>query len=345
MTRHFAWLPLTALLLLASCKQRGASVPDVAPVAAELAPAGDAATLDLGRKVYNFRCYFCHGYSGDAKTLAASYLTPPPRDFTRGATLTRPAIHDAVEQGRGGTAMKAFRGILNEAEMAAVAAFVEREFVLDKARNTAYHTPENGWPEHGRFKAAFAFVTGVIKLDTSVESLDAEQRRGRGLYLSACVSCHDRAHVSDEGPAWSSRPLSYPRMGFSPGQAPDARFDAVSGASAYAKHDVAPNVARLSVQERRGERLFQANCAFCHGADGTGKNWIGQFMEPKARDLTAYTSRSLPPVRLRRVIRDGLPGTSMPAWRDVLKPAEIEAIGAYVAGALMRREDSGQAGG
>jgi cytochrome c oxidase cbb3-type subunit III len=334
MTRHFAWLPLTVLLLLASCKQRGAS----APVAAELAPAGEAATLELGRKVYNFRCYFCHGYSGNAKTLAATYLTPPPRDFTRGATLTRQAIHDAVEQGREGTAMKPFRGILGEAELTAVAAFVEREFVRDRAHNTAYHTAENGWPEHERFKAAFAFVTGAVKLDTAVESLDAEQRRGRRLYLSACVSCHDRAHVADEGPAWSARPLSYPRMGFAPGQASLPTIDAVSGASVYAKHEVAPRVARLSARERRGERLFQANCAFCHGADGTGKNWIGQFMEPKARDLTTYTPQSMPPLLLRRIVRDGLPGTSMPAWRSVLPPADIDAVSAYVTRAFLRRD-------
>ena len=29
---------------------------------------------ERGRAIYNFRCYFCHGYSGDARTLAATYL-------------------------------------------------------------------------------------------------------------------------------------------------------------------------------------------------------------------------------------------------------------------------------
>ena len=35
-----------------------------------------------GRDIYNFRCYFCHGYSGTAQTLAAEMLSPAPRDFT-----------------------------------------------------------------------------------------------------------------------------------------------------------------------------------------------------------------------------------------------------------------------
>jgi cytochrome c oxidase cbb3-type subunit 3 len=297
----------------------------------------DEARHELGRKVYNFRCYFCHGYSGDAKTLAATYLSPPPRDFTAAAGLTEQRILDALRQGRSGTAMKSFNGILDEAEMAAVAAFVAREFVRDKARNSAYHTAENGWPEHQRFAAAFPFATGAIALDAPAESLGAEQLRGRELFLSSCVSCHDRARVSDEGPVWSARPLSYPRMGFVPGQAPAGEVDAVSGASVYAQHEVAPRIAGLTRQQRRGERLFQANCAFCHGADGTGKNWIGQFMQPKARDLTLYTAQTLPARRLRQTIRDGLPGTSMPAWGSVLKPAEIEAIGAYVRRAFFRR--------
>ena len=295
---------------------------------------------ELGRKVYNFRCYFCHGYSGDAKTLAATYLSTPPRDFTTARQLTEPAVLDALRHGRSGTAMQSFSAILDEAEMAAVAAFVLREFVRDRARNTAYHTPENGWPEHQRFAAAFPFATGAIALDADVGTLDAGQRRGRALFLSSCISCHDRARVIDEGPAWSARPLSYPRMGFVPGQAPPSEVDAVSGASVYAQHEVAPRIAGLTRQQRRGERLFQANCAFCHGADGSGKNWIGQFMQPKARDLTQYTAQTLPAARLRQVIRDGLPGTSMPAWGAVLKPAEIEAIGAYVRRAMFRREGS-----
>jgi cytochrome c oxidase cbb3-type subunit 3 len=327
------------LFALAGCGERAAEAATPRSAATiTAAAAADSATLELGRKVYNYRCYFCHGYSGDAKTLAATYLAPPPRDFTRGAPLDAPAILATVREGRGGTAMKSFRGILDEREMAAVAAFVAREFVHDKAPNTAYHTAENGWGGHERFAAAFPFATGAIQLDAPVDTLDAAQRAGRQLFLSACVSCHDRAHVADEGPAWSSRPLSYPRMGFVPGQDTPPPVDAVSSASVYAKHDVVPRIEGLNAKQRRGERLFQANCAFCHGADGTGRNWIGQFMEPKARDLTMYSAQSMPVARLRDTIRDGLPGTSMPAWRHVLGRAEIDAVAAYVSRAFFRRD-------
>jgi len=320
-----------------------ATAPTV-PTAPTPPPAGasDDPAQALGRAVYNFRCYFCHGYSGDARTLAATYLQPPPRDFSAAtpATLDAGRIAAAVRHGRPGTAMKAFAGILSDAEIAAVAGFVAREFVRDKAPNTAYHTADNGWPDHGRYAVAFPFARGELALDTPVEALTAAQRSGRQLFLSTCVSCHDRARVADDGPAWSARPVSFPRMGFVPGQPNTPPVDAVSSASVYAKHEVAPRVAGLTRQQQRGAALFQANCAFCHGGDGTGKNWIGQFMEPKARDLTQYTAQAMPPARLRQVIREGLPGTSMPAWQAVLRPAEIDAVAAYVARAMFRPDDA-----
>ncbi len=309
--------------------------------AALLAGCDDA--HERGRKVYNFRCYFCHGYSGDAKTLATTYLNPPPRDFTAAPALDAARVAKTVRDGRDGTAMKSFRGILDESEIAAVAAFVEREFVRERAPNTAYHTAANGWPEHRRFAAAFPFAQGLVALDAPTESLSPAQQQGRRLFLTSCVSCHDRAKVADEGPAWSARPISYPRMGFVPGQPNTPPVDAVSSASVYAKHEVAPRVAGLSARERRGEALFQANCAFCHGADGTGKNWIGQFMEPKARDLTLYSARTMPRTRLLATIREGLPGTSMPGWKAVLAPAEVEAVGAYVSRVFFRPETASAA--
>ena len=333
------------LLLLMGYDTFSAPAPAAGPpdlTAPTVPTALEAELHERGRAVYNFRCYFCHGYSGDAKTLAATYLSPPPRDFTR-ATLSAAQIGAAVREGRAGTAMKSFDGILARAEMDAVAAFVAREFVRDKAFNTAYHTAANGWPEHKRFAGAFAFARGDVALDAPLESLNDEQRAGRQLFLGSCISCHDRARVSDEGPAWSARPLSYPRMGFVPGQANTPPVDAVSSASVYAKHEVVPRLAGLTPLQQRGQTLFQANCSFCHGGDGTGKNWIGQFMEPKARDLTRYSAQSMPLQQLQQRIREGLPGTSMPAWQHVLEPADVDAVAAYVTRAFFQAAPARQA--
>lgn len=283
-----------------------------------------------GRRIYNYRCYFCHGYSGDARTLAATYLTPPPADFTK-ADPQRLGVAEVVavlEAGRPGTAMKPFAGVLNRREMELVASFVVKEFVERKAVNTRYHTAENGWPDHDRYAIAFPFAKGEIPVSRAWESLTPAQAAGKRLYLSSCVSCHDRGAADADGVDWDSRPLSYPRNAYSHRDPP---IDAMTSASPYAKHDVPKKIRNLTREEKRGERLFLANCAFCHGADGTGKNWIGAFMEPHPRNLTdPGVMAGMTRRRLLAAIRDGLPNTSMPAWKSVLSEAEIRAVAAYV---------------
>ncbi len=321
------------LLSLTACSER--HPPALPPATAVASPAAGSAGHALGRRIYNFRCYFCHGYSGDGQTLASTYLQPKPRNFQATALdqLSPAQMRDAVSNGRPGSAMQGFKSLLSATEVAAVVDFVRQEFMVDKAVNTHYHTPENGWPDHPQYAAAFPFVLGTLLLDTPAGTLTPEQRAGRRLFMSACVSCHDRARVGEPGAVWESHALSYPRNGFVPGDA--QHVDTVSGASPYHLHDQAPVLLELSAQELRGQTLFQENCAFCHAADGTGRNWIGSFLQPHPRDLTAPAfMATMTAGRLAGVIREGLPGTSMPAWKSVLSRPQIQAVVAYVARAF-----------
>lgn len=300
----------------------------------DVAPKPASRDEDLGRKVYNFRCYFCHGYGGDAKTLAATYMTPPPRSFI-GATpgeLPKARILDALQHGRPGTGMKSFVGTIPQNEIDAVADFVYAEFVVKKAENTRYHTDANGWANHERYRAAYPFVLGEIALAAPSESLTAEQRAGWRLFMESCVSCHDRGPQSDGAATWDAQAVSFPRNNYDHRK---PEVDAVTSATLYHVHDVRPAIANLAPQERLGEQIFQDNCAFCHAADGTGKNWIGSFLEPHPRNLTDPTFMGkVNRPHLRGVIRNGLPDTSMPAWKAVLSDTEIEAVIAYISRAF-----------
>lgn len=295
--------------------------------------------LELGRKIYNFRCYYCHGYSGNAQTLAATFLDPKPVDFTNTSpnNLSRDRMLHSIQTGRPGTGMMSFSSVLKPDEIAAVTDFVRHEFMINKAENTRYHTKENGWPNHERYAIAYPFALGQIALDTPWEKLTPDQVTGKQLFMASCVSCHDRANVSNDDILWESHPVSYPRNQFSPGDnqtLPDqARpsIDGMSSASPYLLHDRPPKLDKLTDTERLGESLFQHNCAFCHAADGTARNWIGSFMEPHPRNLTdPIAMHGITRDQLRTVIREGLPNTSMPAWKSVLSEAEIQAIIAYV---------------
>lgn len=318
-----------------------------AATAAPSPAASASAQLEAGRKIYNFRCYFCHGYSGNAQTVAASFLTPSPVDFTsaKAASFTPEHIVSVLQNGKAKTAMPSFRNTLTAAEMEQVALFVVDEFVRRKAPNTRYHTPENGWPDHQRYRVAYPFATGEIPVSRPWEELSEEQIRGKRLFLSSCVTCHDRGGGSmrHEGivgspsagsdVVWEARPLSYPRNNYSY-TAPPA-VDAMASASPYARHDMPLRINGMTPLERQGQKLWQGNCAFCHAADGTGKNWIGSFIEPHPRNLRdpAFMG-AMTRARLSARIREGLPDTSMPAWKSVLSNREITAIVAYVAKAF-----------
>ena len=178
--------------------------------------------------------------------------------------------------------------------------------------------------------SAYPFATGSIPLDTPGEQLSLQQNQGKQMFLSSCITCHDRANVEQEGEIWNKQSISYPRNNYS-----HTKIDAVSSASIYASHDIAPEVNHLSPDAVKGKALWQQNCAFCHAADGTGENWIGSFLEPKPRNLTdAGFMQGMTRTSLLVQIKNGLNNTSMPAWKNVLSDPEINQIISYVSAAF-----------
>ncbi|MDH3526548.1 MAG: c-type cytochrome [Gammaproteobacteria bacterium] len=294
-------------------------------------PHQDPSAVDIqeqGKTVYNFYCYQCHSYAGDARTLASSFLEPKPRNFsaTDPDTLNREQMIEAVTHGRPGTAMTSFSSVLNLDEISATVDYIRTMFMQGSTPELIYHTPENGWDDHERYRYAFPFASGEIPLDTAWENLTPEQRHGKQLFMHSCISCHDRGRVTNEGAIWELRALSYPRKHYTHTRP----MDGLTGASPYALHDKPPEVESLTANERRGEQLYQQNCAFCHAADGTARNWIGSFLEPRPRNLTGQQLAGMDNSRLKDVIMDGIEGTSMPAWRHVLDAGQIEDILDYI---------------
>jgi len=67
-----------------------------------------------------------------------------------------------------------------------------------------------------------------------------------------------------------------------------------------------------------GMEIFASNCASCHGIDGKGSE-----RAPNIADSDAMKQRSNQ--EISEIIRNGIPGTGMPAFR-VLSDSEVEAI-------------------
>jgi len=286
--------------------------------------------FDGGKSVYRFYCYQCHGYSGDARTLSSTYLDPKPRDFTAITedTLSVGQMLAAVRDGRPDTAMVSFSSVLSDAEIQSVVEYIRQSLLGKPGAGEKYHSPENGWQSHEKYRDAFPFVDGSVALQTPWEELTRSQQAGKRLYESACISCHDQSNFAGGDAIWETRAVSLPRDHFSHRSPP---LDLVSGASPYARHDIPTVPDEMSELVARGLDLYQVNCAFCHAPDGTAENWIGSFLQPRPRDFTAETFvLGKAPDALREIIKSGLPSTSMPAWRHVLSDNEIDAIIAYI---------------
>jgi DMSO reductase family type II enzyme heme b subunit len=88
----------------------------------------------------------------------------------------------------------------------------------------------------------------------------------------------------------------------------------------------------------RGKAVYDKWCAQCHGDTGDGQGPAAHWMVPRPRDFTAalYQIRStasggLPTDDdLMHIIDEGIPGTSMPGWKDHLSSADRRAVMEYI---------------
>src|SRR5215208_4464103 len=77
----------------------------------------------------------------------------------------------------------------------------------------------------------------------------------------------------------------------------------------------------LEVASKGGE-VFHTNCEPCHGPQGHGDGPAGQALDPKPRNLAKIQATAGDDFLFWR-IREGKPGTSMVAWKEILTDDQI----------------------
>lgn len=108
------------------------------------------------------------------------------------------------------------------------------------------------------------------------------------------------------------------------------RFVALSAAVVLA---AVPSAAGAS--DKKTERTWRANCASCHGRDGTADTEQGRQMKIPSM-AAAEWQKKLTDEQIRSVIRDGLVREEsglkkeMEPFKEKLKPAEIDAMLEYI---------------
>jgi mono/diheme cytochrome c family protein len=145
--------------------------------------------------------------------------------------------------------------------------------------------------------------------------------------------------IADYLAAFHGTPAN-PRMALPKGAAREGDGDAAEvsaaggGLPAVPRTDK-PGYDRLTL--RHGHEVYTAQCAGCHGTTGDGNGPAGPHLNPPPRDyrngIFKFTStpRGSKPRRddLRRILKYGAKGTSMPAFR-FLSEEDTEAVIDYV---------------
>jgi high-affinity iron transporter len=81
----------------------------------------------------------------------------------------------------------------------------------------------------------------------------------------------------------------------------------------------------------KGKELYEMRCSACHGSEGKGDGPAAAAITPPPRnfrDPAFWNGRTTRQLVL--TVRDGRPGTLMAPFKDVLSPAEIDDVVAYV---------------
>ncbi|HEU0095959.1 MAG TPA: c-type cytochrome [Rhizomicrobium sp.] len=85
----------------------------------------------------------------------------------------------------------------------------------------------------------------------------------------------------------------------------------------------APALAQTADQ---GKAVYDRHCTACHGADGGAGERAPAIVIGSATTLRGERSEA----QILDIVRNGIPGTGMPAWKTRLPEDDILAIGAYV---------------
>lgn len=89
----------------------------------------------------------------------------------------------------------------------------------------------------------------------------------------------------------------------------------------------------------KGKEVYDKRCTWCHGAEGDGTGAAKDRLNPPPRDFTSgnykIKSSSFEDMApndddIFRMIRDGMPGTSMPGWSDLLTEKDMWNLVAYL---------------
>ncbi|MBL0209362.1 MAG: c-type cytochrome [Holophagaceae bacterium] len=285
------------------------------------------ATVEKGRKLFfATNCYGCHRIEGLSDGTIGPDLTEVGKKWKLDYLWGRIADPRAI---LATSIMPKFN--LKDDEIKALVVFLKSR----KGRNFAE-------TEIQRYKVKLTGGAELVQATIKpVEIKPAEMlKQGEKLILDrACTACHKLGardggiapDLSFEGAIkdeqWISDHFRNPKSTMPDSIMPTFRFtdDEFKAMTAYlVSLKAAPALAN-------GEATYKALCLRCHGEKGDGNGPIAIHLDPFPRDLTkAGFMNSKSDQRLVDSIRNGVAGTSMPAWGKLLTDEQAKGVLAYI---------------
>ncbi len=201
------------------------------------------------------------------------------------------------------------------------------------------------WSETGAYEAEMAKAEAEYGpvfakyAKTPIPALAADPeavKTGRHLFLTYCMQCHGSdaqgargfPNLADNDWLWGGTPekieetILNGRQAAMPSWKPILGEDGVDKAANYvaslAGHKADP------AKAEEGKKLFQTNCAACHGMDGKGNPMLGA---PNLTDKTWLYGGTLRTIK--KTIAGGRTG-KMPAHKDLLGKDKVHVLAGYV---------------
>ncbi|MCX6629087.1 MAG: c-type cytochrome [Candidatus Solibacter sp.] len=275
--------------------------------------------VNRGRKLfYAMNCYGCHKIDGMSEGTLGPDLTESGKHFKIDY------LWESIVEPRANL-VSSFMPKFNlaEADVKALVVFLKSRRGVNFAETSL-----------DRYKAHIENVAVVIPPGTAGEKAGEQLITDR-----ACTACHKLGNrdggvapdLSYEGlirdDAWLMDHFKNPRSRVPDSIMPTFRFPAedFERLTAYLRTLKTPPPA-LSPAE-----TYKSLCERCHGEKGDGEGKVAWYLDPSPRDLTkAAFMNSKPRERFVAAIQDGVAGTSMPSWKNALKPEQVNGLLTYV---------------